>query len=102
MKKMLLAVIVLAVAVFCAMQCSAMYVASFGVERHTHTVQVGETLWGISVGYMDSQDRYNDVRGVMCDIEKANGLTMAGSHHLQPGQKLVIPLYVKKDRPAKN
>lgn len=49
MKKMLLAVMVLAVAVFCAMQCSAMYVASFGVERHTHIVQVG---WRNIVGHL--------------------------------------------------
>ena len=31
MKKILLAVMVLAVAVFCALHCSAIYVASFGV-----------------------------------------------------------------------
>lgn len=96
MKKFMLAVMLLIAAVFCAGYASTHCVASYSLEKQVHVVKSGETLWDISVAYMPQQARWDDVRGLMDDIEVENGLTLGSRHNLVPGQKLVIPLHVKK------
>lgn len=96
MKKLLFAVMLLTVAVFCVGYASTHYVASYSLEKQVHIVRSGETLWDISVSYMPKQERWDDVRGVMDDIETENGLTLGSRNNLVPGQRLIIPLHVKK------
>lgn len=51
----------------------------------THMVQSGDTLWVIAGGYTPPGD---DVRVVIEDIKRANGLTTS---LIVPGQVLIIP-----------
>lgn len=95
-KKVVLAVMLLIATVFCAGYASTHYVASYSLEKQVHVVKNGETLWDISVAYMPQQARWDDVRGLMADIQTENGLTLGSRHNLVPGQRLVIPLHVKK------
>lgn len=59
-----------------------------------HHVSHGDTLYGIAYQYADKQNRWDDLRGVMCDIEQANGLGKNRSC-LHPGQQIIVPLYNK-------
>lgn len=92
MKKLLFAVLLIAAAVFCSGGIGNHYAA----ETRTHSVRIGETLWDVASSYMNQQDKYDDVRALMYDIEQANGMDMKTRHSLKPGQVLIIPLETKK------
>ena len=63
----------------------------------THTMAAGETLWDVANGYMAQQDKYKDVRYLVDDIRKANGLTdKEFVNHIQAGTKIIVPLKVAK------
>lgn len=59
-----------------------------------HCVAHGDTLYGIAYQYADKQDRWDDLRGVVGDIEEANHLGKNRSR-LHPGQQIIVPLYNK-------
>lgn len=64
----------------------------YAAETRYHTVTSGQTVWGIATKYLPLQDKTRDVRELMYDIGKANGLR---GYHIEPGMKLVIPLEVE-------
>jgi LysM repeat protein len=66
-------------------------------EYRTHIVTDGQTVWGIATKYIVEQDRTRDVRELVSDIIKYNGIKNAV---IQPGQVIVVPLEIKKE-PAK-
>lgn len=59
-----------------------------------HRVADGDTLYGIAYQYSDKQNKWDDLRGVMYDIEEANRLGKNRSC-LHPGQQIIVPLYNK-------
>jgi hypothetical protein len=59
-----------------------------------HRVADGDTLYGIAYQYSDKQNKWDDLRGVVCDIEEANNLGKNRSY-LHPGQQIIVPLYNK-------
>lgn len=59
-----------------------------------HHVAHGDTLYGIAYQYADKQNRWDDLRGVVCDIEEANNIGKDRSC-LHPGQEIIVPLYNK-------
>lgn len=65
---------------------------TYKVSSVMHVVHHGESIYSIALLYADQQDRWDDLRGVMLDIEKANGLASNDAKWLVPGRTLVIPL----------
>lgn len=59
-----------------------------------HHVAHGDTLYGIARQYADKQNRWDDLRGVVCDIEEANNIGK-DRNYLRPGQQIIVPLYNK-------
>lgn len=90
MKKFMLVVLVVAAAVF----CSGTVGSNYAIENRTHSVRIGETLWDIACDYMPQQDGTKDVQELIFNIRQANQLEVNAV--LEPGQKLIIPLEVKK------
>lgn len=84
MKKFLLCVLVVAVAVF-----ASGYGATRVVAYKTYHVSEGETLWEIAGHYMVEQDKTRDIREFIHDIAEYNNLH---GKTLQAGQKIIIPL----------
>ncbi|MDO4920956.1 MAG: LysM peptidoglycan-binding domain-containing protein [Phascolarctobacterium sp.] len=64
----------------------------YAAEQRYHTVAAGQTVWGIATKYLPEQDRTRDVRELMYEIGKRNGLN---NYSIQPGDVLVIPLEVE-------
>lgn len=91
MKKFIFAVIVVAAAVFCSGGVGTHYAC----EYRTHVVKDGETLFQIAEQYASQQDRWDDLRGIVCDIQYANKMTLSSRNDLQPGQRIIIPLNKK-------
>lgn len=56
-------------------------------------VQYGDTLWSIADGMLAEGE---DIREVVYRIEQTNKLQ--GNAYLQPGQKLIVPVRVKKEK----
>ena len=90
MKKFLCAVILSAAAVFCSGHVGVDYAR----QNSIHVVRPDETVYDISWQYMSHQDKHDYVLSLIHDIREANNIT--DPRLIQPGQKLIIPLYVKK------
>lgn len=90
MKKIIFAVIVVAAAVFCSGGVGTHYAC----EYRTHVVKNGETLFLIAEQYASQQDRWDDLRGIVCDIQDANNIGK-DRNYLRPGQQIIVPLYNK-------
>lgn len=93
MKKFMLVVLLVTAAVF----CSGTFGTQYAVENRTHSVRIGETLWDIGCYYLPQQDGTKDVWELIFNIRKANNIN-ANTTVLLPGQKLVIPLEIKKSK----
>ena len=65
---------------------------TYRVERVAHTVKYGDTLYSIAYAYADKQDKWDDLRGVIYDIQKANGIEDNDARWLTPGRQLIVPL----------
>ena len=72
---------------------AAVFISGYGVTRavtyQSYYVGEGETLWEIASEHMVEQDKTRDVRELIFDIRKYNGLH---GKTLQAGQTIVIPL----------
>lgn len=64
----------------------------YSVERVSHTVHRGDTLYSIAYLYANQQDRWDDLRGVVMDIQKENGIADNDAKWLAPGRKIIVPL----------
>lgn len=91
MKKFIFAVVLVAAAVFCSGGMGTHYAC----ERRVHVVRDGETLFQIAQQYAPQQDRWDDLRGIVCDIQDANGMSLSSRNNLQPGQIIIVPLNKK-------
>lgn len=67
----------------------------YAVEHRTHIVQVRENLFYIASKYANEQDKCNDLRELVYDIQQANGLKY---DTIYPGQVLTIPLARKVEK----
>lgn len=65
---------------------------TYSVERVSHTVHRGDTLYSIAYLYANQQDRWDDLRGIVMDIKQANGLGDGDVYWLDPGSKIIVPL----------
>lgn len=65
---------------------------AYRVERVAYTVKCGDTLYSIAYAYADKQDKWDDLRGVVYDIQKANGIEDNDARWLTPGRQLIVPL----------
>lgn len=63
----------------------------YAIEQRTHTVSAGQTVWGIATKYMPEQNKTRDVRELVHEIGKLNGLPKR-NWNIQPGDVLIIPL----------
>lgn len=63
----------------------------YAIEQRTHTVSAGQTVWGIATKYMPEQEKTRDVRELVYEIGKLNGLPER-SWNIRPGDVLIIPL----------
>lgn len=70
--------------------------STYRVERVAHTVRCGDTLYGIARVYAGQQDKWDDLRGIICDIQAANGITDNDARWLAPGRQLIVPLQKKE------
>lgn len=61
-------------------------------EMVTHKIKDGETLYSIAALYAGRQDKWDDLRGVVIDIQDANGIGDNDARWLRPGQKILVPL----------
>lgn len=67
----------------------------YQTERVAYTVKHGDTLYGIARTYAGHQDRWDDLRGIICDIQDANGIADRDARWLVPGSVIVVPLQVR-------
>lgn len=65
---------------------------TYRVERVAHVVKYGDTLYSIAYAYADKQDKWDDLRGIICDIQAENGITDNDAYWLAPGRQLIVPL----------
>ena len=70
---------------------------TYRVERVAHTVRCGDTLYGIARVYAEQQDKWDDLRGIIYDIQKANGIEDNDVRWLTPGSRLIVPLQKKEN-----
>lgn len=61
-----------------------------------YTVKDGDTLWQVAAEHMPMQDKHDDVRGLLYDIQTVNGIPDKDARWLSPGRTLVIPLATEK------
>lgn len=64
----------------------------YAEQNRLHIVAPGQTIWGIATRYMPEQNKTRDIRELIYDIGKENNLH---NYHIEPGQQLVIPLWVE-------
>lgn len=67
-------------------------------ELLVHRVKDGETLYSIAALYVGRQDKWDDLRGVVMDIQVANGIGDQEVRWLTPGRKIVVPLKKQIER----
>lgn len=67
----------------------------YQTERVAYTVRCGDTLYSIARTYAGHQDRWDDLRGIICDIQDANGIVDKDARWLVPGSVIVVPLQVR-------
>lgn len=67
-------------------------IPTYRVERVAHTVKYGDTLYSIAYAYADKQDKWDDLRGIVCDIQAENGIADNDARWLAPGRQLIVPL----------
>ena len=68
---------------------------AYQTEHVAYTVKHGDTLYGIARTYAGHQDRWDDLRGIICDIQDANGIADRDARWLVPGSVIVVPLQVR-------
>ena len=68
------------------------------VERVAHTVKDGDTLYSIARVYAEQQDKWDDLRGIIYDIQKANGIEDNDTRWLTPGRQLIVPLQRRTEK----
>lgn len=68
-------------------------------ELLVHRVKDGETLYSIAALYAGRQDKWNDLRGVVMDIQDANGINDNDARWLKSGRKILVPLKSKVNNP---
>lgn len=61
-------------------------------ELLVHRVKDGETLYSIAALYAGRQNKWDDLRGVVIDIQDANGIGDQEVRWLTPGRMIVVPL----------
>ena len=96
MKKILVLALVAA-----ALLCSSFAESKLHHVEVTYYVQSGETLWSVASRYMEQQNKCTDVRELIDDIRRKNG--MMGNDlqsKWQPGQEIIIPLEVRDEKNA--
>lgn len=94
MKKLLILALVAA-----ALMCSSFAEPKTHHVEVTYYVQSGETLWSVASRYMERQSKYTDVRELIDDIRRANGMMGADlQSKWQPGTEIKIPLEVRDER----
>ena len=71
---------------------------TYRVERVAHTVKYGDTLYGIARVYAEQQDEWDDLRGIIDDIQKANGIEDSDARWLTPGRQLIVPLQRRAEK----
>lgn len=71
---------------------------TYRVERVAHTVKYGDTLYGIARVYAEQQDKWDDLRGIIDDIQKANGIEDSDARWLTPGRQLIVPLQRRAEK----
>lgn len=71
---------------------------TYRVERVAHTVRCGDTLYGIARVYAEQQDKWDDLRGIIYDIQKANGIEDNDVRWLTPGSRLIVPLQRRAEK----
>lgn len=67
----------------------------YSVERVSYTVHHGDTLYSIAYAYAGRQDKWDDLRGIICDIQAENGIADNDARWLTPGSRLIVPLRKK-------
>ena len=65
---------------------------AYRVERVAHVVKYGDTLYSIAYAYADKQDKWDDLRGIICDIQAENGIADNDARWLAPGRRIIVPL----------
>lgn len=68
-------------------------------ELLVHRVKDGETLYGIAARYAGQQDKWDDLRGVVLDIQDANGIADNDARWLTPGRRILVPLKKEVQNP---
>ena len=71
---------------------------TYHVERVAYTVKCGDTLYGIARVYAEQQDKWDDLRGIIYDIQKANGIEDSEARWLTPGRQLIVPLQRRTEK----
>lgn len=71
-------------------------IPTYRVERVAYTVKGGDTLYAIARVYASQQDKWDDLRGIICDIQAENGITDNDARWLAPGRQLIVPLQKKE------
>ena len=61
---------------------------TYRVERVAHTVKYDS----IAYAYAGRQDKWDDLRGIICDIQAENGIADNDARWLTPGSQLIVPL----------
>lgn len=71
---------------------------AYHVERVAYTVKYGDTLYGIARVYAEQQDKWDDLRGIIYDIQTENGIEDNDTRWLTPGRQLIVPLQRRAEK----